>query len=361
MKELSKNHEIHLCALYTQHENIELAKKELATFCKSTLFIKLSLWQIALSLLKACFNKMPFQSAIFYDPNAKKQIVKHINQIEPDHIYCQLTRVAEYIKELPTPKTIDYMDCFSMGMKRRAKTSNIFSSWFFTWEAKKQSLYECEIFDQFDHHSIISIEDRNRIIAKDNNRISIIPNGVDFKHFSPKQDALEYDLSFVGNMSYAPNVDAAIYLCTEILPLVQRVLPNTKVLIAGASPNAKVRSLESKYVTISGWMDDIRDAYATTKVFIAPMRIGTGLQNKLLEAMAMNTACITTPIANKSLGANQSQVLEGKSTVELAQHCINLLQDKTLRESIADAGNKYVKSTFQWSKTSKELEQLFVD
>lgn len=361
LKELSKTHDIYLCSLYSSNTNIVGAKEELLSFCKEVLFIKLSPWQQMLSIIKSCFNKLPFQSAIFYDQNAKRKVTSYIKQLNPDHIYCQLTRVAEYVKELSTPKTIDYMDCFSKGMKRRADRSNLFSSWLFSWEANKQANHEKNIYPYFDNHTIISTEDRNALALNETENVHIIPNGVDFDFFSPKAKEANYDLCFVGNMSYAPNVDAAQHLCKEILPLIKKKIPFVKILIAGASPNAKVRSLEAEGITVSGWMDDIRDAYSTTKVFIAPMRIGSGLQNKLLEAMAMNTACVTTPIANKSLGADETQILEGKSAKELAEHCILLLQDQALRKSIAIAGNKYVRNKYQWSKTSQELEQLFVD
>ena len=94
-------------------------------------------------------------------------------------------------------------------------------------------------------------------------------------------------------MSYPPNIDCAEYLVHDILPLVQESFPNATLCLAGANPHPKVKALASNNVIVTGWIEDIRDAYNASQVFVAPMRIGTGLQNKLLEAMSMNLPSIT--------------------------------------------------------------------
>src|SRR5690606_31251515 len=99
----------------------------------------------------------------------------------------------------------------------------------------------------------------------------------------------------------------AIFLVEKVLPIIQQELPEIKVSIVGANPNPKVQRLASKNVFISGWVDDIRIHYAEAKVFAAPMLLGTGLQNKLLEAMAMKIPCITTSLANNALNAIEDE------------------------------------------------------
>ena len=103
-------------------------------------------------------------------------------------------------------------------------------------------------------------------------------------------------------MGYHPNVDAACFLAEEIMPLVRRQHPTARLLVAGTTPAPRVLALASAHVEVSGWVPDIRAAYASARVFVAPMRVGTGLQNKLLEAMAMQLPCVTTPLANNALG-----------------------------------------------------------
>ncbi len=106
-------------------------------------------------------------------------------------------------------------------------------------------------------------------------------------------------------------------------------------------------------------MDDIRDAYAESKIFIAPMRIGTGLQNKLLEAMSMKIPTITTSLANDALTAkNRQEILIGDSANELAENIIELMEDSTLNEKIAEAGYKFVQKNHSWEKATEKLNVI---
>ena len=106
-------------------------------------------------------------------------------------------------------------------------------------------------------------------------------------------------------------------------------------------------------------MDDIRHAYNISNIFIAPMRIGTGIQNKVLEAMAMKNACVTTKIVNLSIEAPHNAIKIGENSEELANHCINLLQNKKIKEKQINEAYKYVKSEYNWEKTSTPLLNIF--
>ena len=201
----------------------------------------------------------------------------------------------------------------------------------FKLEYKRLRKYESAIFDLFDHKTIISIPDRDLMPHPERNKIHVIPNGVDHDFFAPVDTEKTVDLVFTGNMAYPPNVDAAEFLVNEIMPLVWKEMPGAKVMIAGATPDKRVTSLKSDKVTVTGWLDDIRDSYAGAKVFIAPMQIGTGLQNKLLEAMSMKVPSITTPLANDALQAVDGEsILIGKDAPTLAKQILNLLNDEVL-------------------------------
>ena len=361
LKGLSKTHTIFLCSIQWPETIIPVETKNiLLEFCDEIHFVKLSYTKIFFSLIKAIFNREPFQSALFYDINVQKKINKLILNIKPDHIYCQLTRVAKYLVEHDIPKTLDYMDAFSKGMERIANKSSLISRWFYYWESNKQKKYESIMMNEFDHHTIISKEDRSFIIHPKQQIIKIIPNGVNFDFFKSFDTTKKYDLVFVGNMGYAPNIDAVKFLCNDILPLIRLKIPKVKVLIAGAAPSQSVKNLQSKRIIVSGWMKDIREAYAMSEVFIAPMRIGTGLQNKLLEAMAMNKACVTTDIVNKALLAPPGVICTANTAKELALHCICLLKNSKQRKIIADNGRIFVKNKYNWDNTINELNKLLI-
>ena len=172
----------------------------------------------------------------------------------------------------------------------------------------------------------------------------------------------KYNLLFNGNMQYEPNVNSALFIVKEILPLVHKREPNVNLLISGTSPTKEIKQLASDKVEVSGWLSDIRDAYNSAEIFIAPMQIGTGLQNKLLEAMAMELPCITSKLANNALQATPNEsILIGQTPQDYADLIIELLNNDKLASDIALSGKKYVQSTFSWEESSKRLYQVMED
>ena len=166
---------------------------------------------------------------------------------------------------------------------------------------------------------------------------------------------------FTGNMSYPPNINCAQFLVNEVMPLLWRQKPNTNILISGTSPVKEVLSLASEKVIISGWVEDIRESYARSKIFVAPMQIGTGLQNKLLEAMAMGIPCITSPLANGPLGAkNGTEVLVGENKAAIAQLIIDLLDNENQLIALAEKGRLFVELNYSWKTHNKKLAEIIV-
>ena len=304
-------------------------------------------------LVRAFLKGLPMQCGYFYNHKAAKRIDALIAKHNPDMLFGQLLRVAEYIRYKNLPKAIDYQDIFSYGMKRRADIASPITRPIYTMEYRRLKRYEAAIFDDFDVKTIISEPDKALFPHEKRDEILVIPNGVDHDYFKPQAREKQYDLVFTGNMSYPPNVNAVDYLATEIMPIVWKTLPETKLYIAGATPDPKVKKAASERIIVSGWLDDIRDAYAQSRVFIAPMRIGTGLQNKLLEAMSMRLPSITSPLANASLGAKPNEeILVGSNAEEMAQHIITLLTDKEKAIQIAQAGFDFTNRVYDWGKAT---------
>ena len=358
IKQLAKHNEIVLCAL---NDNPKVSEQDafhaLQPYCQSISFIKINKAQILLGLVRAFFKGLPMQCGYFYNRKAAKKVNALIAKHHPDILFGQLLRTAEYIRHKDTPKAIDYQDIFSYGMKRRADIASWITRPIFNMEYRRLKRYEADIFDDFDVRSIISEPDRVLFPHPKRDEILIVPNGVDHDYFKPQEQEKRYDLVFTGNMSYPPNVNAVEYLSNEIMPLVWKTLPETTLYIAGASPDPKVKKAASQHIIISGWLDDIRTAYAQSRIFIAPMRIGTGLQNKLLEAMSMHLPAITSPLANASLGAKPDvEILVGSNAEEMAQHIITLLTDTQKAEQIAQAGYDFTNRVYDWGKATEILE-----
>jgi len=357
---LAANHEIILCAL----NDIRLEPwwyDALKPICKEVHVFSLSKPSILWNLFKTIFTGKPFQVGYFYHPEIKRKIHRLISETRPDHIYCQLIRTAEYARGLPYPKTLDYQDVFSKGIERRMKTSPFYLLPVLYLEHKRLLKYERRIFDCFDHTTIISKPDRDLIPHPNRESISVIINGVDTDFFRPREVKKDIDVVFTGNMGYPPNVNAAEFLVKEIMPLVQLRYPEIRVALAGATPHTRLLALKSDKVLVTGWVDDMREYYARSRIFIAPMRIGTGLQNKLLEAMAMRLPCITSDLANQALQAEPGQeILTGSSDMDFAANIILLLSDPELAEKIAGNGHRFVRGKYDWQAATAQLEQLMV-
>jgi len=358
IKQLSKHHEIILCALNDGdlHENaIPVLKK----YVKAIHVIPISKVSIVFNLIKTLFSKQPLQVGYFYNKSSAAKIRSLIETYKPDHIFCQLIRVAEYVRRIPIPKTLDYQDVFSKGVERRLVTSPFYMKPFLRIEYNRLLRYEHDVFGAFDNKIIISAPDRDLIPHPDRNKIVVVANGVDIDFFKPLEAAKTYDLVFTGNMGYPPNIKSAEFLVNKILPEVLKNKPDLGLLIAGASPHLRIMALKSSQVTVSGWVSDIRDCYARARVFVAPMQIGTGLQNKLLEAMAMRIPCITSPLAFQALNARDGvDILVAETPEEYASQIIMLLNDPHKAGEIAQNGYDFVHLNFNWETETEKINQL---
>lgn len=359
LKYLSKSNEVYLFAIDDESKS-EKEINVLKEFIKKIKVVRINKLRILLNLLSKLFSKLPFQVAYYYNSTIHKKLLSFVKEVEPDVLYFQLVRSAELANNLGSiPKVIDFVDALSKGIERRMERSNFLMNMILSIELIRLKKYEKKVLNSFDKYLIISSEDKNFLPIENEKEIVVIPNGVDFNFYQPIDSEKLYDILFSGNLNYPPNIDASIFLVKEILPLVFKEMPNVKVLIGGANPGKKVQSLQSKNVDIRGWINDIRDYYKISKVFIAPMRIGTGLQNKILQAMAMKIPCVVSSLAAKGLSNNSKDfILIADTPNEFKENILKLLNNKQYYDTIAEKSYKYVKANYDWTKISLQLENL---
>jgi glycosyltransferase involved in cell wall biosynthesis len=361
--QLSKKYEVHLICLNDSDVNL-LSVKHLQTICNTVTVYKLPKIKILFRLFFAMFSKKPFQVRYFYDSSVAKKIGKQIIEINPNHVFSQLIRTSEYVKNLHQfPKTLDYMDAFSKGMYRRAETENFLIRPFVKAEANRLTTYENLIFDYFDHKTIISEQDRDLIYHKNRKEIIVVPNGVNEQLLNDNsQQEQKFDVLFHGNLGYIPNVDCVKYIVMEVMPLLVKFRPQIKLAISGATPSKKVIELCKQYpsnITLLGFVEDIVATYKSAKLFFAPLQIGTGLQNKILEAMALKIPCITSELCNNALKAkNEHQIITGKKPVNYVNAIVKLLDEPEFSKNIANEGHLFVKENFSWEKSTIKLTEL---
>ena len=334
--------------------------EELSKFCKDIKVHPLGQATMIGNISQSVFTSLPLQVGLFTTNKIRKEIKEFAEEHKIDHIYCQLARMAENIKDLDYPKTIDYMDAFGFGMKKRAEMGGLLKRLTYTFEAKRMKRYEQSIFEYFDHHTIITEQDKDRMNLPAD-KLTVVPNGVDTEYFKNHGGIMDYDIVFVGNMGYLPNIDAAKMLVNKILPKVnQKIGRELTTLIAGARPAKEVIDLaKSKGVTIGGWMEDIRSAYKNGKIFVAPIFKGIGQQNKILEAMSMEIPCIVNSSVAKGLGLEDGKhCLIADSVDAFVDKIIQLLEEPILYTNILVNSKELVMQKFIWHKQTQALVDL---
>lgn len=359
IKYLSKDYDIFLCAISDNKVNEMQARIALGDECCEMFFVQISIIQKIIGVLQSVFWGRPLQIGLFYNYFTQRIINQWISEVNPDAVYVQLHRMAPYVSSLDIPKVLDFQDAFSMGVFRRLKTIHPLLRPIYYLEYRLLKNYEQKLLKLFPNSTIISRVDQKWIDPQHQHQINLVLNGVDFSYYKPIVYEKDIDVLFTGNMGYMPNIDAAEFLVNEIMPLVWIQNPTTKVVLAGATPHSRVLALQSERVIVTGFVDDLRPYYQRAKIFVAPLRMGSGLQNKLLEAMAMKVPSITSGIANNSLKATHNQeIIVCETSAEYAHAIHVLLSDPTLVETISQHAFSFVSSHFDWNYQVDLLSEL---
>ena len=361
IRELSRQHEIILCAL-TEEIVQDADYQQVMPFCSQIHVFHLSKITIFLNILGGILRGLPFSVSYFFNKKIQRQILDIAAREKPNHVYAQLIRTSEYFKETTYPKTLDYMDAFSIGMKRRSQDDAWFLRLFYALESKLLRRYETTIFAYYNHLTIISQQDKLLMIGNEDINIKVVPNGIDYQYFTPNYEQKVqpiYDIVFVGNLGYYPNIQAAKYLVNQILPLLKKEYPNIKILLAGARPSQEIELLANENVNIKRDLVDIREAYLAAKIFVAPIFHGSGQQNKILEAMAMGLPCITTTLVNNAILAKPNEeILTADTEGAFVEQIKNLLQDIDYQLIIKANGREFVKTHYSWHTATQVLNDL---
>jgi sugar transferase (PEP-CTERM/EpsH1 system associated) len=192
--------------------------------------------------------------------------------------------------------------------------------------------------------------------------VALVPNGVDVDHFSTdRPSASSRAIVFTGLMNYPPNIDAAVWFCDEVLPLLQRDHPEVCFRIVGDKPDRTVLALaERKGVQVTGRVPDVRPHLSDCVASVVPLRSGAGTRLKILEAMAMRRPVVSTPLGAEGLEVTPGvDILLGETARELADHVCALLTDPGLGERLGRAGRRLVETKYDWRMCLGGLDTLY--
>jgi len=360
-KKLSKSHELHLITFVTNKDEWQY-RTELEKLYQSVTLISQPKWKSYFNTLIGIFGKTPFQVCYFKNNKMAKKLNEVIDKHSFDSIHVQHLRMAQYFVNRKTNSRVilDLPDAFSLYWNRRLnKAKSTLQRIFIKTEYKRLLDYELHM-KKFDLNLACSKEDIEYLKSKHGiDHIKLLSNGVDIETFKPAEiKSIPNRILFTGNMDYAPNIDGASYFVEEILPLIEKEIPEVQFVIAGQRPVKKVLDLAKDNVEITGFIPKLNEMYATASVVVSPLRIGAGTQNKVLESMAMGIPVVCTDIGFEGLGIASGEGVFKETTPEtFAKTVTRLLQDKSLKESAGLKATEVIKNKFSWEQIAEQLAQ----
>ncbi|EKD94160.1 MAG: Glycosyl transferase group 1 [uncultured bacterium] len=365
LKHLSKNHEITLFALI-KDEGERQHLSELQKYCqKIKLFKRTKNPFVLRNILLAGFSPYPFVVTRNLPLGMRKAVQTELSRERYDLIHAETFYMMPNIPDTQTPiilaeQTIEYL-----GYQDYMKKANPLLRPILALDVMKIKYWERYFWNKADRLITMSEEDK-RFIKKElgtPKNISVVANGVDLDFFSKVKKRLPPDptVLFVGTFKWLPNIEAVDEIVKLIWPLVSRALPQAKLKIVGFSPTKKIQSYTvNPSIEVLGGIEDIRDAFATAHVLLAPIRSGKGTRYKVLEAMITGTPVVATTLAVEGLELkNGREVLIADTPADLAAATIKLLKDTSLQSKLALAGKQIVRHGYSWDIIAQELDSVY--
>lgn len=276
--------------------------------------------------------------------------------------------MAQYVDGIrDARRVIDFCDVDSDKWRQYAEKKSWPMSWVYRHEARSLLDYERRVADQFDASLFVSDPEAElfRTLAPESRaKIGFFNNGVDTDYFSPDRsydnpfEEGEQALVFTGAMDYWPNVDAVKWFASEVLPRVLEAVPQARFYIVGARPSPEVQSLAGDAIVVTGTVPDVRPYLAHCKAAVAPLRIARGIQNKVLEAMAMARPVVASPQAYEGIEAIEGrELLVADAPQDYADAVVGLLRSP--HPAMGRAARASVERRYSWPAHLSTIETRF--
>lgn len=366
LRTLNKRHEIFLLSVYFEDIKSENIKIKMKDYCKDIYLIKISKFQSILRCLKTFVNLKPFQVNMYYNKKVQIEIDNLINNIKPDIIHVQTVRVASYFMKHPECKVIDMVDLLSLNMRRRAEQESIFRKLPFLLESLFLKRFERYVINHYDRFSLVSANDIQQEFNASEflNRLVVNPNGT---YMTPqivckyKREENEKSLIFHGNMQYFPNENGVLYFVKNIFPNIKKRHHDIKFYIVGKDPTNKINKLhDGKNVIVTGYVEDICDYLTKSLIGVYTLYSGTGMQNKILEALACGLPTVATPIALQGIPEiSNDHLLLSRTDKEVIDNIELLINNVEIRNRLSTTAKKFVFESYTWNNNAKKLEEMW--
>jgi len=367
------NHEIYIFS-FISSENNEFAN-DLNQFSKKRLFLPLNHdTNIFKEGLKNIFSfefissKLKSENGVFdisyYSRKGIQPILdEFIEENEIEIIYTD-AGMAGYVANSNLPKIVEPLDINYKTFLEYSRSEKGFKNKIYWFLRFFVSYYrETIVYSKFDSCVVVTEKDKNYIKKHIPNTV-VIPNGVDIDYFKPmKMDNEEYSVIFTGVMDGKKNEEAVKYFYHGIYPIIRKKCSRLKFYVVGKNPSKELLKLKNdENIMITGFIEDVRPLIGKSSVYICPIISGSGIKNKVLEAMAMAKAVVSFPIGVEGIDAkNNKEIIITKNKEEFADKTLELLKDYNLRCKIGINARKLIEDKYSWKICAEKINQLLLN
>lgn len=351
-KELSKHYRLTLLSLCETEAEMKMQAPDDGVFA-SIHRVFLPKWRSQLNVLFALPTRTPLQVAYYRSAEFRDAL----NELLPHHELClaHLIRTGDYVRALKNiPTVLEMTDAISLNYERvkaRGGKKSL-KEWVYTIEASRLLRYERRAIDEFSLVTLVSSTDRDFLLeGRPSEKILVCSNGVDLKNFpfSTRRESKPV-IAYIGNMTSVQNMDACIYFAEQVMPLVPRELDAVFRVVGKISDNDAERLRAYANVEVTGAVDNVADAVVDARVGVCPVRLAAGVQNKVLEYMALGLPVITSSIGLEGFSAIPNHdVLVADEPMDYVKMIKQVWERNEWALQIAENGRSYVERKHEWS------------
>lgn len=303
-----------------------------------------------------------------YRSEMRRSFDEVLRRFRPDVVHIDHLQMAQFADFQASYKTVlDHHNVESAIIRRIAETSeNPAVRLYAHLEWPKLQKYELEICSKSNLVLTVSEEDRATLRRLDPELVNIrsVPIGVDTEFFKPvRRQAGCKNILSVGTMYWPPNIDSMLYFSRDIFPLVQQSVPDCTLTIAGQRPAPSIEALSTNpAIRVTGYVNDVRDVARNSGVFIVPLRSGSGVRVKILNAMAMGLPIVSTSIGAEGLEVTSGEhILIADDSEEFADAVVRILTDRELGLRLGENARRRVCEKYSWETVGNKLLATYDD
>jgi sugar transferase (PEP-CTERM/EpsH1 system associated) len=365
---LAKHYKIYLGAFIDSNDDWQYVDK-LNDFCESIHFSKLTPSTATFKSILGLLKGEPLTLPYYRDRGMQSWVDKVLENESISNVLIYSSAMAQYVsndRHKSLCRVIDFVDIDSDKWRQYAEKKTWPMSWIYKRESKCLEKFERNIATKFDFSYFVSKSEADmfkKLAPECGNKIRYFNNGVDTDYFTPENEyqnpyqEQEKIILFTGAMDYWANIDAVCWFAREVLPLITKKSPVTRFYIVGSNPTDQVKSLENESIVVTGAVKDIRPFIANAHIIVAPLRIARGIQNKVLEAMAMAKPVITTTQAYEGIKIfDQFGGAICDEPEAMANYCLDKLNDEDL-DKIGKENRKFVINNYNWDSNINLLSR----